>query len=451
MKNNILGMSVNFKGLDFKNIDVIDFNKNYALYDYDIVLLDLNRITSSYEKIDPVNGRTTLNDQDSFQFSLDFRRVKKEIEEFLKMGKTIYVNLPREPVINVFSGEKKYSGTGRNVQETLYLTPIELLTLLPIKISTTTSLGGKIESTTENAYESLYSVGKMNYLYYVYFESEEVGERIANIPQTNKRVAESFSVGDGKLIIYPFNFTDVNCSNQADYRIMINKFLHVIDDLEEEIKLNISEFELPKWTSKYYVLNEKEKAAEIDELEKRLQELKIKKEKRTTELLDLQTYKLMFTSTGKELESIVYKVLHDLGFKNKPVEHNRADGIFEFKENDIVTEIKGVKGSSAEKHGAQLEKWVSEFYEKEEKQAKGILIVNGFRGKDLPLRNEDIFPHQMLDYCTKRGHCLISTLQLLGLLIETKKYPNKKEELILELISTAGVYGKFSDYTEFLI
>ncbi|KPG74252.1 hypothetical protein [Enterococcus sp. RIT-PI-f] len=451
MKNNILGMSVSFNGLEFKNIDVIDFNDNYSLYDYDIVLLDLNRITESYNKGADFNGNPTLTNRDSFKFVSDFKRVKKEIDEFLRMGKTVYVNLPRVPLINVYTGEKEFSGTGKNRRETHIVNQLNLLALLPIKIFTTTSVGGRIDYTTQNAYENLYNINKMSYLYHVYFESKETGEHIASIPQTDKRISESFSVGEGKLIIYPFNFDDVNCSSQTDYRKMINEFLHVIDELEEELRINISEFQLPEWTNKYYILNEQEKVNELDNIEKQLEELEIKKEEMIADLLNLQSYKLMFTSTGKELENIVYKVLHDLGFKNKPVEHNRADGIFEFQENDIVTEIKGIKGSSAEKHGAQLEKWVSEFYEKEDKKAKAILIVNGFREKDLTFRNEDTFPNQMLDYCTKREHCLISTLQLLGLLIETKKYPEKKEELILELISTIGIYNKFLDYTEFLI
>lgn len=450
MKNNILGISVNFNGLDFKNIDLIDLNENYSLYDYDIVLLDLNRITVGYEKGAPFNGKPRLANRDSFEFISDFERVKKELEEFLQMGKTIYVNLPQIPIINIFSGEKRYSGTGKNTRETHIVVPVDLLALLPIDMTTTTSVGGRIEYTTKNAYENLYSINKMNYLYHVYFESKEIGERIATIPQTEKRVSESFSVGKGRLIIYPFNFDDTNCSSQNEYRKMINEFLHVIDDLEEELKINISEFQLPEWTNKYYILNEKEKINELGNIEKQLEELELKREEIIADLLKLQTYKLMFTSTGKELECIVYKVLHELGFKNNPVEHNRADGIFEFQENDIVTEIKGVKGSSAEKHGAQLEKWVSEFYEKENRQAKGILIVNGFREKDLKLRSEDTFPNQMLDYCTKREHCLVSTSQILGLLIETKKYPEKKDELILELLSTVGVYDKFLDYKKFL-
>ncbi|MDT2865286.1 hypothetical protein [Vagococcus carniphilus] len=450
MKNDIIGISLGLEDMKFKNIDLKDFDSNFSLFDYDIVLLDLNRVIDNYNQTSKYNGKPRLTNNESFRFISDFERIQTEIKDLLAIGKTIYVNLPEIPIISIFSGNKKYSGTGKNRQATNLVKDLNLLDILPIKIKTTTSLGSRQDYDRNSVYKELYRIKKMNYLYYVYFETEEQGQVISTILETEKKISQIFTIGEGQLIILPFNFKPEFYSSTAEYRKIINDFLHVIDDLREESKIGISEYSLPEWSKKYNILDEKVKATKINKIEKQLTNLKSEKETIKNELLELQKYKLIFTSTGKELEEIIYKILLELGFKNKPVEYNRADGIFDFKGTDIVTEIKGVKGSSAERHGAQLEKWVSEFFEQEGKQAKGLLIVNGFREKDLKLRTELIFPDQMINYSIKREHCLISTVQLLGIYIECKKNPDKSNELIFELINTVGVYDKFLDYREFL-
>lgn len=227
--------------------------------------------------------------------------------------------------------------------------------------------------------------------------------------------------------------------------------MHTIDDLEEEIKVNINNYSLPEWADKYHILTEKSEKEKIEELNKEIEKLEIEKEKTENRLSSVQKYKLAFTATGKELETIIYEIFSELGFKSMPIEHNRADGIFEYNDLKIVTEIKGVNGSAAEKHSAQLEKWVSEFVEKEGTIPKAILIVNGFRTKKLSARNEAVFPNQMIDYSAKREHCLISTLQLLGIFIDVKKNPLKKESIITKFLNTVGVYKEYTDFNKFLL
>ena len=114
------------------------------------------------------------------------------------------------------------------------------------------------------------------------------------------------------------------------------------------------------------------------------------KEKQQKRLEAIQKYKLTLTSSGKELEKIVTQIFSELGFTIWESEHNRADGIFEYNNHKFVIEIKGVSKSAAEKHAAQLEKWVSEFIENNGTIPKAILVVNGFRKKELSKRTEDI-------------------------------------------------------------
>ena len=84
---------------------------------------------------------------------------------------------------------------------------------------------------------------------------------------------------------------------------------------------------------------------------------------------------------------------------NLEAEKGRSDKIAKYGEVAIVAEIKGVTKSAAEKHAAQLEKWVAQYFEENEVSPKGMLIVNGFCDMPLNERLEDVFPQQMLKYC----------------------------------------------------
>ena len=106
--------------------------------------------------------------------------------------------------------------------------------------------------------------------------------------------------------------------------------------------------------------------------------------------------------------------------------------------------------SAAEKHAAQLEKWVAQYIEENEVSPKGMLIVNGFCDMPLNERLEDVFPQQMLKYCVSRGHVLLTSTQLLCLYIEVCKNPICKEERITELLSCVGKYERYREIKDYL-
>ncbi len=450
MKHNIAGLSMSFSNMNFKNIDLISFYSYDSLLDYEIVIIDMGNIAFEYSSNEDYLGKRLLTENSSFEFLADFKRIKSEISSLLSLGKTVYVLLPVEPLLYVYTGKKQYSGTGRNRQATDFVNKFDLLTLLPLKLDVTTGFGSKVSYSKETPYKKLFEIKSMDYFYTTYFDSENTGTPLAYIKNTEKVISKAFPIDDGHLIIFPSILDEADYNTEKEFRTVVNSFLHTIDDLNEEIKSSIEDYSLPKWADKYNVLDEKEKKESINDLEKKIEELRTKQKETEETLLEIQKYKLAFTATGKELETIIYKILKELGFKSLPVEHNRADGIFEYNGIKIVTEIKGVSGSAAEKHAAQLEKWVAEFIEKEEAIPKALLIVNGFRNKDLTSRTEDVFPSQMIGYSTKREHCLLTSLQLLGIYIEIKKNPKEKEAIISDMLSNIGVYPKFNNYEDFL-
>lgn len=167
-------------------------------------------------------------------------------------------------------------------------------------------------------------------------------------------------------------------------------------------------------------------------------------------LMPTEWVKEMLTSSGTTLEEIVKQVLDELGFTILEAEKGRSDIIAKYGEVAIVAEIKGVTKSAAEKHAAQLEKWVAQYIEENEVSPKGMLIVNGFCDMPLNERLEDVFPQQMLKYCVSRGHVLLTSTQLLCLYIEVCKNPICKEERITELLSCVGKYERYREIKDYL-
>ena len=175
---------------------------------------------------------------------------------------------------------------------------------------------------------------------------------------------------------------------------------------------------------------------------------KILKQKK--QLCKIQKYKILLTASGPVLEEIVKDVLISLGFTLKQTQKGRSDIVAEYNNINIVAEIKGVSKSAAEKHAAQLEKWVAEFIEENDKVPKPLLIINGFCNTPIDERTEDVFPNQMLKYCNSREHALITTTQLLCLFIEITQNPECANERLSELLSCVGVYQRYKDTNAYL-
>lgn len=197
-------------------------------------------------------------------------------------------------------------------------------------------------------------------------------------------------------------------------------------------------------------MTEEKENKQLAEDAKKLERLKKKVAKDEEKLKSTKYYKTLLTSTGTQLETIVKKVLSEMGFDLMPTIPGRDDIIAKFNDQDIVAEIKGVVRSATEKHASQLEKWVSLFMEDHDTHPKPLLIVNAFKDTPLSERTEDVFPDQMLKYSNAREHALVSTTQLLCLYIDIKTNPDKKDELINELLSTVGVYNKYINITDYL-
>ena len=447
----ILGINTSFSDINYKGLSNDIFGSMTSFMDYDAVLIDTSYIADGYEadKQSPFEGRRLLSKDSSAKIKRDFYRTKNQIIELLKQGKNVFVLMATNPKCFIHTGKTEYSGTGRNARGTNIVEIFDVFSFLPIEIKPTLVTGEKFNIVCNPPYSTFFQSVK-NYVYYdAYFETS-TNQALLTIPNTNKSISAVFEYENGKIIILPYPYTEENFNTEKDWKKFAKNYLDALCELNAALKACKTFYTLPSWTENVKILNEQEEEFKLAKEYKKLQSLEKRIEKQEENIRLIKQKKILLSATGTVLEEVVKETLQEIGFILRDTILGRSDVVASYKDISIVAEIKGVSKSAAEKHAAQLEKWVSQFIEENEKVPKPLLIVNGYCETPLMTRSQEIFPKQMLQYCESRGHALITTTQLLCLYIEIMNNPICAEERIAELLSCVGKYQRYMDFENYL-
>ena len=445
----ILGINTSFESLNYDGFDEYSINSVCSFYDYDAVIINADYLIGNYNNYEKYNGKPLLSEESSHQIVEDFKRTKEQIEGVLSQGKNVFVLVGNNDPFCIYTGEHTYSGTGRNARRTNYVTDFNATSFLPIDVSFTHIVGDNYEILCNQPFRDFFDKIKGNFYYSSYFNAKN-GTCLLKIPNTDKAISAVFEQEKGKLIFLPMPYYEDEYETTAKWKKHGKTFLDALFELNTRLTSTIDGYQLPEWTYDFEILDECWRKCKIESELEKLQKLKDKIQKQQEDILKLQQYKMLLSATGEYLEEIVKVVLSEIGFTLVESEKGRSDIIAKFNDIDVVAEIKGVTKSAAEKHAAQLEKWVSQFIEEYEITPKALLIVNAFCDVPIKKRTEAVFPNQMLKYCESRNHILLSTTQLLCLYIDIKNSPECKDEKINELLSSVGIYEKYKNIDEYL-
>lgn len=395
-------------GRDFvgDNVTNIDFASTRTILEFDAVFIDSAGLANL-----PPDSRV-----------VNFR--KDEFLEFLSFGRTI-----------VF-----FIGTLRLAEFIPFVKPIDLKALS----------GQRFEFIGSDYLKLFWQAVQPDMQYLAHFEKDNCpGKPFLFVPSTNRAVGTLIKFDRGNILLLPY-LTNAFRDHFAN-RDCCARFISAFTKLNAHLAPKKSTIEFPAWSTHYGWQRERELRNELISLQKQSADI-LKKIGQTSAELDVEDkLKVLFTAKGDILLEMVMDVFRSLGTKATGGEPGRDDIIIEFEGKPAVAEVKGKKKSAAEEDAAQLEKWVAGFKAEKGSDPKGILLINAFCETPLAERNEPPFPHQMLKYSSQREHCLITTLQLLGLLLEARAHPEKRVELVNSLFSTVGVYPEFTDWKKFLI
>lgn len=449
-------LSLDFDPVYGPDGDRARFSSDASVFDYDVVVWDpaasFRTYMSGYEGL--YQNLPSLSDNQSVQISSDARRRRAEFVEFINTGRVVVaiVRPPRQCYID--TGERRYSGTGRNRQATRIVKPFDLLSALPVAadLAFTAASGTRIELLGDGPITRLlrkYS----DRLEYEAVMKGAPGTLLARVPGTDREVAAiQRSQSGGYLILIPpvdlgrdYSEGEIPDEDDDGWAEDASEFqVDLLNAIEHLAGGRVTS--RPAWAERYAT----KKQAELQALVVK-QRAKVERAREALAKLQQQQEAAvardqLFLGTGRALELEVRDVLEMLGGEVTEPEPGRDDWKVAFPEAKAVVEVKGVGKSAAEKHAAQLEKWVATAMEETGEAPKGILVVNTWREVPLEERTKEDFPNQMLAYCKSRKHCLVTGLQLFLIREEVEAKRERAEFWRKKLLQTSGPLAGAGDW-----
>lgn len=427
------------------------FSSNATFLDYDVVIWDPQSTVDEYAPRELYQGLPCLSQNKSPQFSSDVTRRRDEFAHMLELGRAIVVFAPDQHLLYTYTGQSTTSGTGRNAKVTNFVVERDTLSALPFKMTVVAAAGSRAEVRAGEPFRTFWAaVGQL--LHYRAYVDVPRAVPLLAITGTERIVAALLRAGRGFVLVLPAPYWGSHLENEKAKAAESAELavVEAIGALVEDLRRETGDFKLPEWSEAYALPGEAQKRGAIAEREAARDRLlqEIDEQKRAMAILEQR--KILFTGSGVALEVQAKNAFRALGFEVKDSTPGRDDFIATRAEQAAVVEVKGVSKSAAEKHAAQLEKWVAGYYEEHGRQPKGVLVVNAYAETPIADRPEASFPDQMLPYAVGRGHALVTGLQLLGAWLDVEAHPERADELADSLLAAIGTWDRYADWRLFL-
>lgn len=426
------------------------FSGDRSVFDFDLVIWDPAETFTTYMNtryLKKYQGLPSLDEETSVRIISDTARRRSEFVDFVTSGRTLVVIVRPSQECYIDTGERRYSGTGRNRVTTNIVSKFDLLTALPID-EETRFLKANGERTQLDGSGPVVNFLK-KYKERIRYEaviSKAPGISLGHVPGTDRTIGSVFrEASGGHLILLPRIALELDNVDEKDYED--DEFEPYIDEapqFQQDLIAAVrdlagsGEVSRPAWIDLYTTKEQQDLHVKIVKQQEKIEVARAQLAKLQQKRESIEAKEQLFLGTGRTLELEVRKVLELLGGTVTEPEPGRDDWRVQFPEGNAVVEVKGVTKSAAEKHAAQLEKWVASSLEESGNAPKGILIVNTWRELPLTERKEEDFPPQMIPYSKGRNHCLITGLQLYVMRSKIERSKAHAKEWRKKILETSG-------------
>jgi hypothetical protein len=374
-----------------------NLNSKISLLDWDIVLFK-PVITDFINSRITYQGKPSLDDTLSFQLKEICEHWRREIKQAVEAGKTVIVFL--SPVEDVFidTGERQYSGTGRNQKTTRIVSPYTNYAAIPFNLKPVNATGSAMK---------LAPLGSEVLAPY-WAEFGSVSEYKVLLAEDTSGVCLTTKNGDkpvgaivrskgsaGTLVLlpdidfYPDNFfkSDGNKYNWTEVaERFAARFLANVVALDKALRNTSEVTPEPGWATitAYSLATERLLRSELLDAERRVEEAQKEKEALQERLNSAGRMRGLLYEKGKPLEHAIIEALRILGFIASSYKEGDSefDVVFSCNEGRLLGEAEGKdnKAINVDKL-RQLSMNIYEDLQREEitAPAKGVLFGNGYR------------------------------------------------------------------------
>lgn len=385
---------------------VAGFDSKMSLLDWDIILFKpLISDFSSYG--DYYQGKRSLSDSLSFHLKECCAHWRREIKQAIEAGKTVLVYLSPLDEVFVDTGQRSYSGTGRNQRTTRHVAAYNNYQAIPADLSPVTATGSAMKLSTKGA--------EVLAPYWAEFENVSKYTVILSNPKVpscvltrtgDKAVGAIFrsKASAGSLLLLPDiefyakSFLKTKGETQtwtpAAFQFAA-RMVSTIVALDKALRATGEVTPEPTWASdqQFSLTTESALRVQLLEAERKVEQAQKRKEKIGEELLAAGVFRGLLFEKGKPLEAAIIEALRLFGFTAEPFKESDSefDVVFESGDGRFIGEAEG-KDSKAVNIDKlrQLSMNIHEDLQRESvtAPAKPVLFGNGYRLQPLPERGD---------------------------------------------------------------
>lgn len=404
-----------------------EFNSRTSLLDWDIVLFRPD-ITEFLSHAGEYKGRPSLSDTVSFRLRESCEHWRREIKQAVESGRTVIVFLSELQAVYVDTGERQYSGTGKNRAATRLVNPFSNYHCIPAGLDPMNSKGTSVKLAPKGA----------EVLAPYWAEFSEWSEYQVVLSKPDLPVCLLTRIGDkpvgllerspgsmGSLVCLPdidfirdsfFEGDDYDWTEEAEQ--FAARFVSAVVALDAALRSDSDITPEPNWAADaaYALQAEAEHRAKLLEVEADLEKLQLRKEALVDQLKSAGRLRALLYEKGKPLEQVIIDALGVLGFSAKPFKEGASefDVVFECAEGRLLGEAEGkdTKAINVDKL-RQLMMNIQEDLQREEVKApaKGVLFGNGFR-LQAPNERPTAFTEKCVLAANASGTALVATRDL---------------------------------------
>jgi hypothetical protein len=413
-------------------VDVHDesFSSKASLLDWDIILFKPS-IDEFFEyETDYFKGKPSLSETASFQLREDCEHWRREIRQAIDAGKTVVIFLTELQSVYIDTGQRTYSGTGRNQKTTRHVTEYNNYNAIPADLGVVVANGSEMKLSSKNSerISAFWNEFKDMFQYRVILTDGKVPAAI--FTRTGGKAVGAIyksTSSAGTLILLPNldfcpnDFVTMK-EDEQDWtpkaKEFAERFVAGIVNLDIALRSEGGKTPEPKWAKEdaYLLGPERSLRSELLVAELQLEKAQREKEELKEKLRTEGALRALLFEKGKPLENAIIDSLRKLGFAAEPFKesHSEFDVVFESGEGRLIGEAEGKdnKAINIDKL-RQLQSNIHEdlLRESVSAPAKPVLFGNAFRLTDPSERGEP-FTEKCVTAAMTTNTALVSTTDL---------------------------------------
>ncbi len=373
----------------------MDYDSDQTLLDADIIVFQ--PAIAPYVSYEGYQGKPLLSESASFRAKEVLAHWRTELKAAFDAGKIVVVFLAKPFQVFAHTGQKQFSGTGRNRQVTNLVEPLSSYSVLPLKLTFQSSSGSSVVLSSDAPYLATYwKEFSKSSLYEVVIDGQTTNI-LLKTKDGNRVVGAAIRSKRGAIILVPpvkykeEAFTEYDEENEVEYwtneaqkmgKRLVAALVGIADAIQSESIITPP----PLWSqhSDFRLQQEDKLEAAIVEKSRDIQAQQEAKIKLEQELREAGSLRRLLYETGHQLEEAILEALRLFEFTAQRFDDGKSefDAVFISPEGRFLGEAEGKEKQPINIDKlSQLERNLQEDFAREgvSEYAKGVLFGNPYR------------------------------------------------------------------------